>query len=206
MKNHYFSPWYGAAASDWRFGTVLRTLRIGKFRFSPRYRGQSLTFDVLELDASPLPLFSAPCEADGVDDNIKTLRAAFGRPELQIYEDKTGVYFLSDGEYCKIGSTTNLKQRISMHFGSYPKPLKILKVWCGSMILENLLKALLRDFHVNGEWFCIPQGMITALCRIESADDFEGMAAAGRLCGIEVHWSEDRPESRTTFLSGQNSV
>jgi hypothetical protein len=151
-----------------------------------------MTVDVVKLSQVALPLFEACEQSSDVQGNAELLRANFRDfPELKMYQGKSGVYFLTDGEYCRIGSSTDLKQRISSHIGSNPRPLRILRIWCGSTILENLLKALLYSFYVNGEWFCIPENVIEAVCSIGSADDFEGIVAAGKQFGVEVRWSKE---------------
>lgn len=67
------------------------------------------------------------------------------------------VYFISDGEFCKIGVTMNIKERIkSLQTGSSRK-LKLLTTFKGenSYELEKFLHHLFYNKHVTGEWYDI---------------------------------------------------
>ena len=199
------------------FDGMPRKLLIGDVVFLPRYDSEELTWEKAERGRHPTfvreakavgmtqgKLFGACDETVGVSITVKDLRAKFrGLPRLNNYKDQAGVYYLSDGEYCKVGSSDDLRLRVNSHIANYPRPLRILKVWPGSRVLEEFLKALLRPFHVNGEWFCVPDEVSDAVCQIKSAADFPGIAVAAKVVGVPCRYGEsEAPPSTDSRQSG----
>lgn len=79
---------------------------------------------------------------------------------LALDDDNFGsiVYFISDGEFVKIGKADNVEKRLKTLQTGNPKPLKILKtIPCNSAKeaydLEFFFHALLKDHKSNGEWY-----------------------------------------------------
>lgn len=66
---------------------------------------------------------------------------------------KSNVYFISDGEFVKIGKADDPDKRFSSIKTSNPKPLKLLYTMKGDGKLESFLHELFADYWVRGEWF-----------------------------------------------------
>ncbi len=204
MKQNYFSKNRANGEPDFRFGENPKSLVIGDHRFAPRYEEQRATLKIISKAPRCTagfglgPLFEGSAKeyvpytaSSQKDDSHKVAaqekRKSFTwRSDLKLFEKRGGAYFLTDGEYCRVGSSGNVRQRLAMHCGGYPKPLRLLKAWYGSLVLENFLKALLEDYYVNGEWFYLPSHVIDAVCRINSAEDIGGLQNVGKLIGIDV--------------------
>lgn len=62
------------------------------------------------------------------------------------------VYFISDGNFVKIGKTSNIKQRFRDIQVANPKKLTLLHVVEGN---ENILQSLFTKYHERGEWYRI---------------------------------------------------
>lgn len=67
------------------------------------------------------------------------------------------VYFITDGEYVKIGSTADLKSRLNSLQTANARPLTLLKyVECKDRFeTERQFHDVFSRFRVNGEWFNI---------------------------------------------------
>ena len=75
-------------------------------------------------------------------------------------KSKWRVYFITDGNYVKIGKTNNLKNRLSGIQTGNPNELKVLfTVPCKSETvsydIETRLHNIYHDYHMNGEWYNI---------------------------------------------------
>lgn len=68
------------------------------------------------------------------------------------------VYFISDGEYVKIGHTTSsvLKRLKALQTG-HPKALEIIKIIPGRFDLEQKIHSDLAEYRCEGEWFLFTQ-------------------------------------------------
>lgn len=80
--------------------------------------------------------------------------------ENETENPKCFVYFITDGEYVKIGVAQNVKSRLREIQTGNPKPLKVLYTHGVSdekkaFYLESKLHAEYRDFRKTGEWFRI---------------------------------------------------
>lgn len=79
------------------------------------------------------------------------------KKKLNMIDDSRYVYFISDGQYCKIGYAADIKSRIrELQVGSATK-LKLLysfKTFDYSNI-ENQLHTLFANRHMSGEWYDI---------------------------------------------------
>lgn len=62
------------------------------------------------------------------------------------------IYFVSDGEFIKIGWSKNWKKRIAILQIANPKPLKVLGVCTGTVLQENRLHLEFERHRVSGEW------------------------------------------------------
>ena len=67
------------------------------------------------------------------------------------------VYFITDGEYVKIGATSNIKQRLDTLQTGNPRTLEVLKMIPTSepYKLEASLHKKYRNRQVNNEWYNI---------------------------------------------------
>ena len=78
------------------------------------------------------------------------------------------VYFISDGEFVKIGVTNNIKERLSdLQVGNARKLTVMLEIWVVSKKaaheVEWKLHSLFSDYLMNGEWFDIQDKLIWKL-------------------------------------------
>ena len=72
----------------------------------------------------------------------------------------SNVYFISDGEFVKIGKANNVQVRLSQFQTASPRPLKVLKVIeCkdskDAYELEKFLHQAFSEHHIRNEWFDI---------------------------------------------------
>lgn len=63
------------------------------------------------------------------------------------------VYFISDGEFVKIGVASDPEQRIKALQTSTPHPLELLCTLEGDYPLERKLHTMFADYRASGEWF-----------------------------------------------------
>ena len=83
--------------------------------------------------------------------------------EKALYEEYgSNVYFISDGEYIKIGKADDVKKRLNILQVGNPKTLQIIQVIeCKdaetAYKLEHFLQKLFQSFNYKGEWFQIPK-------------------------------------------------
>ena len=63
------------------------------------------------------------------------------------------LYFIQNGDFVKIGRTSNIKNRLSQLQVSNPTPLKVLNFIENKGHLEKDYHQKYNDFLVNGEWF-----------------------------------------------------
>jgi len=63
------------------------------------------------------------------------------------------VYFISDGEYIKIGKADNPNKRLDQLQTANARPLVLLHTISGGKIEENKMHHLFKKWHVRGEWF-----------------------------------------------------
>lgn len=76
-------------------------------------------------------------------------------------ETGSNVYFISDGDYIKIGKANNPEKRLVQLQTGNPKTLKLLNVIeCKTekeaFELEAFLHTILQSTHQTGEWFHLP--------------------------------------------------
>ena len=74
---------------------------------------------------------------------------------------------IRDGQYVKIGITSNVKERLmSMQVGS-PRKLRLLDSWqsIDPRKEERQIHRLLRPYHVRGEWFKLPSSLLRVLLK-----------------------------------------
>lgn len=87
------------------------------------------------------------------------------------------VYFLTDGEYIKIGIATNLKNRVAKLQTGNARKIKILKIIDGYRCLEKKLHNIFISYRLEGEWFNITEqqidNVLQELYLTKSIDSFE---------------------------------
>lgn len=80
------------------------------------------------------------------------------------------VYFLSDGEYVKIGFSDNIRKRISQIQTANPKDLSIDLIIDGDYTFEQKIHNDLKDFFIRGEWFYYSDSVKEYIDRLRSGD------------------------------------
>lgn len=73
----------------------------------------------------------------------------------------SNIYFISDGEFIKIGKSNNVNRRLRELQTANPRELKLLKVIeckneTAAFELEVFLHKILQSTHQNGEWYYLP--------------------------------------------------
>lgn len=63
------------------------------------------------------------------------------------------IYFIYDGDYIKIGYTTNIKQRLKNIATANPRKLELVKIIDGDNQLEYIIQEYFSNYHLSGEWF-----------------------------------------------------
>jgi hypothetical protein len=84
---------------------------------------------------------------------------------------KVFVYFIRDGEYIKIGRTTNIKQRMSGLQGHNPRPLELLASVVALSSLEPTLHFKFRHLRIRREWFRAEPDLLAFIAAINSGAD-----------------------------------
>lgn len=88
------------------------------------------------------------------------------------------VYFITDGNYIKIGKADDVGQRLIQLQTGNPNKLSILYSMIGEYDLEKTIHDFYKDYRVEGEWFNIPldnlSRFIDNIFRLESNDDVIG--------------------------------
>lgn len=74
-------------------------------------------------------------------------------PNLSRLKATGKVYFLSDGDYIKIGFTTNWERRSSVYLTHSARDLTLLALIPGTRESENSLHRKFQKSRINGEWF-----------------------------------------------------
>jgi DNA-directed RNA polymerase subunit F len=103
-----------------------------------------------------------------VDDPVKTA-------------EETTIYFISDGEFVKIGRATNVATRLSDLQVASPRNLTVLAIVDAPPHSERELHRLFEDWHVRGEWFRLSdqiRSFITAegrAWRVSAAEIVQGI-------------------------------
>jgi hypothetical protein len=84
------------------------------------------------------------------------------------------VYLVSGNGYVKIGKATNVRRRLSSLQTSSPFPLKLLKTWtCNDAVeKENMLHAKYKKYRHKGEWFLLPDEILTELIAMADLNAF----------------------------------
>jgi len=73
------------------------------------------------------------------------------------------VYFISDGQYVKIGLAKDSYQRLKQLQVANPKDLKLIGVCYGTIRFEKELHRRFESSHVRGEWFEITGELVDFL-------------------------------------------
>lgn len=70
------------------------------------------------------------------------------------------VYFISDGEFIKIGIATNIKSRLCKLQTGNARPLKVVKLIEGYRKTERIFHNLFKYERLEGEWFDITEEQV----------------------------------------------
>lgn len=73
------------------------------------------------------------------------------------------VYVISDGEYQKIGHSVNPIHRFQNLQTSNARELSFIYLAHGSLVDEAKLHEKYAQYHVRGEWFCLPNKVVKKL-------------------------------------------
>lgn len=92
-----------------------------------------------------------------VDRNLKTNLCKMETAISKIFQEDQFVYFITDGEFVKIGVSQNVSKRLSQMQIGNARRLKVLT--CvqthAPYLIENALHVLLEERRVCGEWYDI---------------------------------------------------
>lgn len=86
--------------------------------------------------------------------NIHHIKIDKGKYQLPTFNNKdnsTNTYFITDGEFVKIGITKNPKLRLAYIQSHYPKIVEIIAIFPYNV--EKILHNKFKHLRVNGEWF-----------------------------------------------------
>lgn len=87
------------------------------------------------------------------------------------------IYFITDGEFFKVGTAVNLQSRLSTIRGANARQIEVLATCRGGRSLERRIhKALPNRVRLNGEWF----GPSAVMDDLISAVNRDGAKAAER--------------------------
>ena len=81
------------------------------------------------------------------------------------------IYFITDGEYLKIGTTDNLKLRFKNIQSSNPKELRIVATLNGDYTEETKLHHKFNNIRNRGEWFYYTEKLKNYITNLDSMDD-----------------------------------
>lgn len=75
------------------------------------------------------------------------------------------VYLLKTGEFYKIGKTFNIKKRVSSIQTANPNKIELIayKESGDAFSDEQEVHKLLKDYRVRGEWFKLPEELVSSL-------------------------------------------
>lgn len=100
-------------------------------------------------------------------------------------------YVIFDGQYYKIGITSNLWLRMLQIKGSNPRDIEVVYLYRGSSS-ERILHRILKPFHMTGEWFeCNRHHIDDAHSQIDSANviTYDRIVFDYRLSNQAIHGS-----------------
>lgn len=89
------------------------------------------------------------------DNNVNTISSS--KVQKNALNESGYVYFISDGDYVKIGVATHVNERLRQLQTGNPRKLTLIKVLKSEKPyeLENNLHDIFEKYRVNGEWFNI---------------------------------------------------
>lgn len=77
------------------------------------------------------------------------------------------VYFITDGEFIKIGKANDPNQRLSELQTGNPKSLWIIKQIKGDEKQERMLHQVFKTWHHRGEWFRANPAMLKKITELQ---------------------------------------
>lgn len=92
-----------------------------------------------------------------------------GEPDLGYVSDI--LYFITDGDFIKIGRTNNLANRLKWIQNGNPRRLSVLKHVENSGWEEPLWHSAFGDFRVLGEWFSPAEPLLDAIAAADADCD-----------------------------------
>ena len=78
-----------------------------------------------------------------------------GKKGIYAQNEGTDLYVISCGDYCKIGTTKNLTERVRTMQAGNPYPLEIVYYGVGEGELEEHWHNYFKDKHHTGEWYML---------------------------------------------------
>ena len=135
-------------------------------RYCYRYQVDGKTKSIYDWDLSKLIALKESKENSGLEDLYgqeivqKAIMRNLSRCEetiSSVMPEKQYVYFVSDGEFVKIGVSKDIAFRLKKMQTSTPRVLRLL--WCiethAPYLIETALHNVLKSRRINGEWFDI---------------------------------------------------
>lgn len=89
------------------------------------------------------------------------------------------IYFISDGQYIKIGYSGNPEKALNELQKNSPKELKLLYTLSGSLKDKQILHKQLSETRVNGEWFKPSQPLMSLLSSAGYSNQIGSMEQVG---------------------------
>lgn len=80
------------------------------------------------------------------------------------------IYFVTDGEFIKIGWSQNWKRRVAILQIANPRPLKVLAVCVGTVLDENRLHQSFDRHRSSGEWHTSHADILAHIAGLERVD------------------------------------
>jgi hypothetical protein len=94
---------------------------------------------------------------------VEAVEPQAGVLEIHADADDQCVYFITDGEFIKIGVAVDPQKRLNGLQTGNPRQLRLLGTVPGGTSLERGLHACFQARHVHGEWFRLTEGEAGAL-------------------------------------------
>ncbi len=113
------------------------------------------------------------------------------------------IYFISDGEYIKIGKSISPLRRLKELQTANGRALELIGIIPSSKVNENVLHSVFGDSHVRGEWFEIDSSILSFI-DYHKEEDLEKNFTDNILAGIKGH--QIKPEYAEYIELVRNTV
>jgi hypothetical protein len=103
---------------------------------------------------------------------IRAFLEAKTKPEKPTPSYTSSVYLIHEAGHHKIGIAINPSKRLKGIKTSCPFPVEILKTWKSenAVAVEQAIHRRFAEHRLNGEWFKLPDNVLTTLTKIEDID------------------------------------